>query len=476
MKKRSIQHTRQSKKEKTVAVPIATPSLPSRVHRTHRIADLARAIGKTVTVTGRVFSVGDDSFILRDETGATQIFSPELPVAFAIIEITGVVEKDAVGKNAVVHLRATGGRELVPADVEPTRRLQWERMLLDPAGREIIRQRGQYLAAIRAFFLKRGFLEADTPSLVAVPGAEPYLSPLETTVTTADGERAPGFLATSPEYCLKKLLVAGFEKLFEFSRSFRNEENLGGMHNHEFLMLEWYRAYASYLEIMDDCEALVRTLAKEMLGSQTLRVRGTTVHVDHPWERISVVDAFQKYAAVDLEKNLDVESLRRTVRAKGYRPTDAEAYDDLFFRIFLNEIEPCLGRKVPTILYDYPVQMGALAKRSERDPRFAERFELYIAGVELANAYTELNDAVEQEERLRADIRLRKKMGKTAIGPDEDFMHALRIGMPPSGGIALGLDRLLMLLLGKERIEDVRLFPASELFVFQKKGGKKKGS
>lgn len=463
------------KKEKAATVPAAAPALPSRVHRTHRIADLPRQVGKTVIVTGRVFSVADDCFVLRDETGMVQIFSPELPVAFAIIEIVAVVEKDGVGKNAGVHLRATGGRELVPAHSEPTRRLQWERMVLDPALREIVRQRGQYLAAVRAFFLKRGFLEADTPSLAAVPGTEPYLSPLETTVTTADGGTAPGFLVTSPEYCLKKLLVAGFEKLFEFSRSFRNEENLGGMHNHEFLMLEWYRAYASYLEIMDDCEALVRTLAKEVHGSQTLRVRGTTVRVDVPWERISVVEVFHKYAAVDLEKNLDSDALRRAVRAKGYRPTDTEAYDDLFFRIFLNEIEPCLGRKVPTLLYDYPIQMGALAKRSERDPRFAERFELYIAGVELANAYTELNDAVEQEERLRADIRLRKKMGKTAVGPDEDFLYALRIGMPPSGGIALGLDRLLMLLLGKERIEDVRLFPASELFVFQKKGSKKKG-
>jgi lysyl-tRNA synthetase class 2 len=473
MKKRPANRVHSVKKAKAPAVPIVRTVLPSRVHRTHRIGDLARHFGKTVTVAGRVVSVGDDCFVLHDETGAVEIFSPELPVVFAIIEISGVVEKDGTGKNTGVHLRATGGRELVPADAEPTRRLQWERMLLDPSEREIVRHRGQYLAAIRTFFLKRGFLEADTPSLVAVPGAEPYLSPLETMVTTADGERAQGFLVTSPEYCLKKLLVAGFEKIFEFSRSFRNEENLGGMHNHEFLMLEWYRAYASYLEIMDDCEALIRTLAKEMNGSQTLRVRGTTVRVDHAWERISVVDAFQKYAAVDLEKNLDAESLRRTVRAKGYRPTDSEAYDDLFFRIFLNEVEPCLGRKVPTILYDYPIQMGALAKRSERDPRFAERFELYIAGVELANAYTELNDAAEQEERLHADIRLRKKMGKTAVGPDEDFMHALRIGMPPSGGIALGLDRLLMLLLGRERIEDVRLFPTSELFVFQKKTGKK---
>lgn len=475
MKKRAVRHIREPKSEKAADVPAATPSLPSRVRRTHRIADLGRSIGKTVTVTGRVFSVADDSFVLRDETGAVQIISPELPVAFAIVEITGIVEKELVGKKATLRVRATGGRELVPALVEPTRRLQWERMVLDPAEREIVQRRAHALSVTRAFFAKRGFLEADTPSLVAVPGAEPYLSPLETVVTTADGGSAPGFLVTSPEYSLKKLLVAGFEKIFEFSRSFRNQENLGGMHNHEFLMLEWYRAYASYLDIMDDCEALVRTLAKELCGTHTLRVRGTTVHVDQSWERISVVEAFQKYAAVDLEQNLDVESLRRTVRAKGYRPTDTEAYDDLFFRIFLNEVEPCLGRKVPTILYDYPMQMGALAKRSERDPRFAERFELYIAGVELANAYTELNDAAEQEERLRADIRLRKKMGKTAVGPDEDFLHALRIGMPPAGGIALGVDRLLMLLLGKERIEDVRLFPASELFVFQKKGGKKKG-
>lgn len=473
-KKKSVKKNKTLKTKKTQrlsALPSPIPSnhYPSRVKRTHVIADAVSVFGKSVTVAGRVVALYEDGFVLRDESGEVYVRAPEVPALWSIVEVSGGMEKHLIEKKQGVHLRASRGRELSFIEAEPTRNTQWERMLLNPEERDIVYKRAEALATVRQFFTKKGFLEVDTPSLVSVPGAEPYLSPLETVVECADGARADAYFVTSPEYSLKKLLAAGFEKIFEFSRSFRNCEELGGLHNPEFLMLEWYRAYASYENIMDDCEGLFLFVAKSLLKSTTLRARGSILKLEGKWERLSVVDAFQKYAAIDLEKNLDEESLRLTLRAKGYRPTDKESYDDLFFRVFLNEIEPCLGRKVPTLLYDYPVQMAAMAKKSEKDLRFAERFELYVAGLELANGYTELNDPKEQEKRLHDDLRLRKKLGKTAVGPDMDFLHALRTGMPPSGGVALGLDRMIMLFLGKEKIEDVRLFSAKELFVFTKK-------
>ncbi len=436
---------------------------PGRVRRTHRVADLGRAVGKKVTLAGRSLAIQADGFTLDDGSGVVRVLAPELPARFSIVEVAGAVETDADGAPVV---RATGGRELVPALREPTAAKQWERFLLHPERRRLLADRARFLAETRTFFAKRGFVEVDTPALVAVPGAEPYLDPLPTRVTAAGRGGAPGYLITSPEYALKKLLVAGVERVFEISRCFRNGEPLGGLHNPEFLMLEWYRAYASYEEIMDDCEALLPALARAATGTTTIRARGMTVALGGKWERLSVTDAFRRYAAVDLERNLDADAFRKTLRLKGYRPRDDERYEDLFFRIFLNEIEPCLGRTVPTILFDYPIRLASLAKRSERDPRFAERFEAYVAGVEIANAFTELNDPVEQEARLREELKLRKRLGKTVFGPDRDFLDALRTGMPPSGGIALGLDRLMMLLLGKERIEEVRLFPAAEIFSF----------
>lgn len=460
-------------KRKAASVPETAPPdarYPSRPGATHRIAALASATGKKVTIAGRAMGEFDGGFLLDDGTGMARVISPETPSTFSIVEVTGTVDKVSAGKPAVVAIE---GRELAPAVREPRGERQWERMIMDPAAREMPRKRAAIVAEVRKFFQKRGFLEVDTPSLVAVPGMEPYLDPLETEVIRADGASGRGYLVTSPEYSLKKLLVAGLGDVFEISRSFRNREEFGGLHNPEFLMLEWYRSYASYLEVMDDAEALVRALAKSV-GRKEVTFRGIKVRLDAPFERMTVTEAMQKYAALDLEANLDADSLRRTLRAKGYRPGDDERYEDLFFRVFLNEVEPCLGRNMPTILRDYPASMAALAKRSERDPRFSERFELYIAGTEIANAFTELNDPKEQAARLEEEYALRKKLKKPLFGPDRDFLDALECGMPPAGGVALGLDRLVAIMIGKERIEEARLFPAAEMFDFGKPEKKKR--
>ena len=252
-----------------------------------------------------------------------------------------------------------------------------------------------------------------------------------------------GYLITSPEYSHKKLLAAGFENIFEITRAFRAGEHFGGLHNPEFTMIEWYRTNADYTAIMDDVEKLVQYVAGQISPEQARRVEG-------PWERLTVAEAFQKYTNVNLDEVRD---------------------DTEFFKIFLTHIEPKLGQERPTILYEYPARMAALA-RIVAKPRstsglateyIAERFEVYIAGMELGNAFSELNDAQEQRRRFMEEQKLRKELGKEVIPIDEDFLDAIG-NMPPSAGIALGVDRLVMLLTGAKNIEEVLTFPANELF------------
>lgn len=437
---------------------------PGRCGRTHTIAAfLRKPPARGGVLAGRVVELDRGSFRLRDESGEVVIRTPTKPEPdLRIGDIIETSVQSSLEATSVTVLVRSGGLPQHP-------RRQWENMLEEPTMREVVRKRAVAFDGIREFFRRAGFLEIDPPSLVALPGMEPYLDPFEVTLRDASGRKARGFLATSPEYAAKKLLAAGFEKIFMLSRVFRNSEPLAasGMHNPEFTMLEWYRAYASYLEIMDDVEALIRHVCRRLHNAESFRFRGIRVDLRGPWERLTVADAFWKYAGVDLDAALDRESLIRIVRDKGHRPKDDERYEDLFFRIFLSEVEPALGHGRPTILYDYPAQLAALAKTSADEPGYAERFELYIGGVELANAFTELNDPVEQKRRLEEERVLRKKMKKTDFPVDEDFIRALAAGMPPSGGIALGVDRMLMVLLDARSIEDVILFPAREQFVFE---------
>lgn len=437
-----------------------THDYPARVNRSHTIAKAKQAAG-VVTVCGRVLSQdGRDGAVLlvvADETGSlTCVVETSDVKVYDIVEVRGRVRQHRLQADLV--------RVLVPAQGEPQAGSQWAALLRNQALRKRLEKRADALAAIRAFFVKRGFMEVDTPTVVAAPGMEPYLWPFETEVTDAAGKVFPAYLITSPEYALKKLLVAGYEKVFDIARVFRNGEEFGNTHNPEFTMIEWYRAYASYLEIMDDTEALVQHVAKALCGSTKIRYRGKQLDLSGPWERITVAEAFLRYAAVDLDAVHSRNDLFRLVREKGYRPDENERYEDLFFRIFLNEVEPCLGQRHPTIVMDYPVELAALSKVCSRDARYAERFEVYVGGLELANAFTELNDAAEQRRRLEAEQALRKKLKKPALPIDEDFLAALALGMPPAGGIALGVDRLIMLLTDAATIDEVRFFPASTLF------------
>jgi elongation factor P--beta-lysine ligase len=228
-------------------------------------------------------------------------------------------------------------------------------------------------------------------------------------------------------------------------------------------MLEWYRAYASYEEIMRDTEELVSTLAAQFKDGHWLSFAHHRVDVSSPWEKVKVKDLFKKYAYIGYADFEDPEKFRKALKGQGYKVTAKTPYEDMFFMVFLNVIEPNLGIKKPTIVYEYPARMAALSKRCDHDPRYAERFEVYIAGMELANAFTELNDPEEQRLRLEAERQERLAMGKDDYPVDQNFLRALEFGMPPSGGIALGVDRLVMLLTGVTDIRDVLSFPHRDL-------------
>ncbi|KPK88715.1 MAG: hypothetical protein AMJ94_14315 [Deltaproteobacteria bacterium SM23_61] len=330
---------------------------------------------------------------------------------------------------------------------------------MDPRHRKNLILRGKIIQAIRRFFVEEGFVEIETPYLVPSPGMEPHLVALETNVQTPDGEKRKTYLHTSPEYCMKKLLARGWDKIFQVCRVFRDEE-VSRIHQVEFTMLEWYRVHADYRKIMEDCEALLVFLSREILKGSELIYQGRKIDLAPPAERLSVARAMQLYGKVDIEKNYDGPSLLEEAKAGGIR-FDPEAYysfEEIFFKVFLEAVEPRLGSPKPTILYDYPASMGALARLKPENPSWAERFELYVAGLELANAFSELTDPAEQRKRFESEQRLRAVLQKPLYPIDEELLAALS-RMPPAAGIALGVDRLVMLFCDAPAIQDVLAFP-----------------
>jgi len=345
----------------------------------------------------------------------------------------------------------------------------WKRFAADSDFRNRMERRSEIVFGIRRFFREIGFLEVETPTLVASPGMEPELDPFVTEVIAQDGTRNGVGLITSPEYSLKKLLAAGYERIFEITRGYRNREPWGGLHNPEFTMIEWYRIGADYRAIMEDLEQLVESLVKSLYGRTTVGYQGREIDLSAPWMRLSVDEAFRKYADLDLGEMLDdVERFTQAVRDRGCETGEGDTFDDLFFRLFLRDIEPKLGWDRPVILYDYPHQMASLSRLKPSEPRYAERFEAYVCGLELCNAFSELNDPVEQRRRLEHERQERISQGKNAFPIDEDFIEAVG-RMPDAAGIALGVDRLVMLLTDAKSIEDVFFFPAADLFG-QRKG------
>jgi lysyl-tRNA synthetase class 2 len=327
--------------------------------------------------------------------------------------------------------------------------------------------REQIIHAIRDFFKVEGFHEVDTPLLVQNPGTEPYLEVFKTQLETLNYPNKNAYLSTSPELFMKKLLSAGMGNIFTICKSFRNGEGLSSFHNHEFSILEWYRVEADYKDIMTDCENLLLFILNKLElnnGDNILNYQNVEYDLSTPWERISVSEAFIKYAGVKQDDMLSKEKLTQVAKEKGYEVNKNTTWEEAYNQILLNEIEPHLGKNKPTILYDYPASQAALSKKKKDDPRFAERFEFFIAGLELGNAFSELTDSVEQKLRMQRDLKQRKELGKLEYQIDNDFIKALELGMPKTGGIAVGVDRLVMLFSDSESIKETLLFPVDDVF------------
>lgn len=343
-------------------------------------------------------------------------------------------------------------------------RTTWQRLHDDPKLITFLKSREQIIDAIREFFKSDGFLEVDTPLLVKSPGMEPYLEVFETQILDSSRTARPAYLLTSPEYALKKLLVAGIPKLFSICKSFRNAEGISSKHNPEFTIMEWYRTHADYTDIMNDCEKLFLHMATKLFGKSELTYQGKTYDLSAPWERLTVTEAFEKYCGIDVETLLSEEKLLAAGRKRGFSVTKDSTWEQIYNQFFLNDIDPHLGKNRPTIVYDYPVSQASLAKRKATDPRFAERFEFFIAGVELGNAFSELTDASEQLKRFEAERAERASLNKTLYEIDFDYIAALKAGLPETGGIAVGIDRIVMLFADAASIGDVLVFPASEIW------------
>ena len=326
--------------------------------------------------------------------------------------------------------------------------------------------RGRVTAALRAFMAERGMIEVETPALQVSPGQEPHLLTFATELQGPHpDDRRTLYLHTSPEFAMKKLLVAGLPRIWQLAKVFRNGER-SATHHPEFSMLEWYRAGAGTAELMEDCVALVRAAAGAA-GRERFRFRGVDCDPYGGWHTMTVAEAFHTYAGIDLlatapdPLNPDRSLLAAAAARAGIRVAGDDRWEDMVFRVMFERIEPFLGAGAPTFLTDYPLSMAALSRPKPGDPRLAERFELYVCGLELANAFAELTDGAVQRARFEADMDLQEQLYGRRTPLDEEFLAALTYGMPDSAGIAMGFDRLVMLCAGAETIEEVLWAPVT---------------
>ncbi|CAI9403325.1 Elongation factor P--(R)-beta-lysine ligase [Pleomorphomonas sp. T1.2MG-36] len=327
------------------------------------------------------------------------------------------------------------------------------------ARRPFLAARGKIKRAIRTWFEDAGFTEVECPALQVSPGNEAHLHAFATEKIAPDGVMAPRYLHTSPEFTAKKLLAAGETHIFDFARVFRNREK-GALHSSEFTLLEWYRANEPYEQLMDDAVALLR-LAATTTQRESFVWRGRTADPFAEPEKLTVAEAFSRYAGIDLLASLtddpgapDRDHLATQAEGRGYRVVADDSWTDIYSRILVESIEPNLGMGRPTIFYEYPVCEAALSRPVARDPRLAERFELYACGVELANAFGELTDPAEQRRRFEEEMDIKARIYGERYPLDEDFLAALA-HMPEASGIALGFERLVVLASGARSIEDV---------------------
>jgi len=338
------------------------------------------------------------------------------------------------------------------SDVDKRYRQRYLDLIANTESKGIFRVRGQIITAIRQFLNQRGFLEVETPVLQPSAGGA-LARPFITHHHTLDQDF---YLRIAHELYLKRLIVGGFDKVYELGRIFRNE-GISTKHNPEFTMLESYETYADYNDVMKTVEEMVSEISQQVLGTNEVKSGDNTLNLKPPWQRISLRQAIEKYSGIDFDQYPDADSLRAEMVKLNLEVDPKKDRGRLIDELISTSVEPNLIQ--PTFLIDYPVEMSPLAKTKPDDDHLVERFEAFAAGMEIANAFTELNDPIEQRQRFLQQQKERNIEAEVMETIDQDFLLALEYGMPPTGGLGVGIDRLVMLLTGQQSIREVILFP-----------------
>ncbi|MEX2238710.1 MAG: lysine--tRNA ligase [Dehalococcoidia bacterium] len=456
---------------------------PARVTRTHTAVEAAALANEAetpeVTVAGRVTAMramGKLAFLdLTDGSGRIQVLLRRDAIGDEAFEALGDVDlgdflgatgKPIRSRTGEPTVEASGFTMLVKAiqpppekwhgiaEVEQRYRQRYLDLMTNAEVRNIFTIRSRVIAAIRRFMEARGYLEVETPILHPQAGgaaAQPF-------VTHHNAIDRDLYLRLALELHLKRLLVGGFERVFEIGPIFRNEGS-DSTHNPEFTMMEWYEAYSDYLAIAEMFETMVSQVASEAVGTTTVpNPAGGTIELAAPWRRLTMRDALQQYAGFDFESYRQTESLLSLYSERGLQPAPGASWAKLLDDLVKHYVEPELVQ--PTFLMDYPVELSPLAKRKPGEPGIVERWEPFIRNFELGNAYSELNDPVDQRRRFEEQLAAKAAGDEEAEQLDEDFLTAIEYGMPPAGGAGLGVDRLIMVLTGQRSIREVILFPA----------------
>ena len=453
-------------------------TLASQTHHSDEIkASFDELEGKDVIIAGRIMTwrdMGKANFIdIQDRNGRIQAYvrmndvGEEVFKEFKtwdlgdIVEIKGFVFKTKTGEISI-HAKEIRllSKSLLPlpekfhglTDTDTRYRRRYLDMIMNPDVKETFIKRSKIITSIRNYLDNLGFIEVETPILNTIPGgaaARPFI----THHNTLDMDM---YLRIATELYLKRLIVGGFDKVYEIGRVFRNE-GLDTRHNPEFTLMELYQAYTDYHGMMDLTENLYRHVAKEVLGTTTIVYNGIEMDLGKPFERITMVDAVKKYAGVDFNEINTLEEARKAADEHHVEYEDRHKKGDILNLFFEEYAEEHLIQ--PTFVMDHPVEISPLTKKKPENPDYVERFEFFMNGWEMANAYSELNDPIDQRERFKAQEELLAQGDEEANTTDEDFMRALEIGMPPTGGIGFGIDRMCMLLTDSPAIRDVLLFP-----------------
>ncbi|MBR6217064.1 MAG: lysine--tRNA ligase [Eubacterium sp.] len=430
-----------------------------------------------VSIAGRMMSkrvMGKASFCnVQDKSGNIQVFVSKDTLgeeAYAdfkkldvgdIVGVTGYVFRTMMGEISV-HSDSvtllTKSLQVLPekfhglTNTDIRYRQRYVDLVMNPDVKETFIKRSKIISCIRRFLDEQGFMEVETPMLVANPGGA-AARPFETHFNALDEDLK---LRISLELYLKRLIVGGLERVYEIGRVFRNE-GVDTRHNPEFTLMELYQAYTDYHGMMDLTEAMYRHIAKEVLGTTTITYNGVEMDLGKPFERITMVDAVKKYSGVDWNEVADLDAARALAKEHHIEFEDFHKKGDILNLFFETYVEEHLIQ--PTFVMDHPVEISPLTKRKPEDPNYVERFEFFMNGWEMANAYSELNDPIDQRERFAAQDALAEAGDDEAEHTDEDFLNALEVGMPPTGGIGYGIDRLVMIMTDSPAIRDVLLFP-----------------